>query len=378
VIDPEWLFERFSSLGVDFYAGVPDSVLRWFCDCLDSHANGVRHIVAANEGGAIALACGHHLATGGIGLVYMQNSGLGNAVNPLLSLADRDVYALPMLLLVGWRGKPGENDEPQHVKQGRVTGNLLDAMDIPWFDLGEGEGSAAWALTRVQENLTNSRGPCALLIGNHLLTRGPLGQSIEEPHGVPFSREDAIRLALELLPDAAVLVGTTGMISREVFELRQHGDTNLRNYFMNVGAMGHASQIAAGIAVARPEKTVVCLDGDGSVLMHLGALATTARIAPKNFLHLVFNNQAHDSVGGQATANPGSRLAAIAKEAGYAWAERVDEAGALRCALANWRRYCGPAMIEVMVRKGARKELGRPGNDLLGFKNEFMGFLHGS
>lgn len=376
MLDAEWLRSRLSCHGIDFYAGVPDSVLHPFCSCLDDPQNGSRHIVAANEGGAVALAAGYHLATGAVGLVYMQNSGLGNAVNPLLSLVDRETYAIPMALLIGWRGRPGSHDEPQHRKQGRITGSLLDVMEIPWSDLGDSEESASRALAEMSATLQRVPGPYALLIANKaFLPR--TGSAAPVPSTQPrLAREDAIRIVLENIPANAALVGSTGMISRELFELRTRQGDGQRDYFMNVGAMGHVSQIAAAIAINQPKRMVACLEGDGSLLMHLGVLGTITKTAPKNFIHIILNNQAHDSVGGQATANPVLPLADIARQAGYAFAVKVENENALRAAIADCPRHDGPAMIEIMVRKGARKDLGRPGDDLRLFKDEFTRFLN--
>jgi len=377
VLDAEWLCANLQRYGISFYAGVPDSVLQPFCSYVDTRSDGLQHIVAANEGGAVALAAGYHLATGMVGLVYMQNSGLGNALNPLLSLVDRETYAIPMVLLIGWRGKPGSHDEPQHLKQGRITGSLLDVMGIPWRDLGNSEESASQALVEMATTLNRDPGPFALVVAGKAFSSCPSpGKAISDQ--CFLSRENAIEIILDNIPNNSAVIGSTGMISRELFELRIRQDDEPSNFFMNVGAMGHVSQISAAIAISQPTRTVVCLEGDGSLLMHLGSLGTITHMAPKNFIHVVLNNQSHDSVGGQATANPALSLSDLAKQAGYKFTVKVENETSLRNAIAECQRHAGPVMIESMVRRGARKGLGRPGSDLLTFKDNFMRFLNGT
>ncbi len=376
MLNSGWFRDRLLAEGVEFFAGVPDSVLKHFCSSLSESGAGATHIVAANEGGAIGLVVGHHLATGKIGCAYMQNSGLGNAVNPLLSLADREVYAIPVLLVIGWRGRPGTRDEPQHMKQGRITPDLLDCMEIPWFELGGDKEEADAALRNVFSSLRDSPGPCAILVRNKLFSPSgaPLAEREEPP--AELRREEAIAYLLEMFPDA-VFVGTTGMASRELFELRVERGEDPGRDFLNVGAMGHASQIALGIARAREKRRVICIDGDGSSIMHLGAYAAIACQGCRNMLHVALNNHVHDSVGGQPTANPNLNFAEAAKLCGYPltlratdkaqFVERVEE-----CRHAGG---AGPILLEVMVKKGARNDLGRPGNDMITYKNAFMQLL---
>lgn len=353
------LHSTLRAAGITFFTGVPDSVLRAFCNQLEKTCSHSEHIIAANEGGALALALGHYLASDQLALVYLQNSGLGNIINPLLSLADDQVYAVPMLLLIGWRGEPGQADEPQHIKQGRVTLPMLQAMEIPVRIL---EGSID-AMTRqvhdsVDEAITRC-GPVALLV-----QRGTIDdQSPEVEKPVPrytLSRESAIDQLLNIAGDNACVVGSTGMIGREVFALREaRGETHERD-FLCVGGMGHASQIALAIAMRRPELPVWCLDGDGAALMHLGALAIIAQFSPSNFYHVVLNNGVHESVGGQATAAFHADLSAIAKAAGYAFTARTENAAEL----ADWRlqleRVTGPGFLDLRIRPGHRQGLGRP------------------
>jgi len=254
---------------VDFFTGVPDSLLKSFCAYLTDHVQ-KNHVIAANEGGAVGLATGHFLASGHPALVYMQNSGQGNAVNPLASLADPDVYGIPMLLLVGWRGEPGKKDEPQHVRQGKITLSLFETMGIPVSVLPEDEPAALSMLKDAIAQCVRDSRPVALVVRKGLFEPYALQHKKEDLCGM--SREAAIEDILRRYPDA-VFVTTTGMISREVYETRERLGQDHSRDFLTVGSMGHASMIAVGIAMARPDLEVICLDGDGASLMHMGNMA---------------------------------------------------------------------------------------------------------
>ena len=344
---PIWL-DALTTSGIDFFVGVPDSLLKDFCACLaDTHSD--RHVITANEGGAVALAAGHWLATRHPALVYMQNSGQGNAVNPLASLADPDVYSIPMLLLVGWRGEPGVHDEPQHVKQGKITLSLFETLGIPTSVIPDDEPAAlALAASAVAQTLAESR-PVALvarkgLFAHHTLQNKPADIST-------LRREDAIEGVLRALPPSAVVVSTTGMISREVYETRERLGQDHSRDFLTVGSMGHALMIALGIAKAQPDRPVVCLDGDGASIMQMGNLAIAGQSGCANLHHIVLNNAAHDSVGGQPTVGGAIDLPAIATACGYRIANSLD---------ALFAPSPSPAFLEIRVAKGARADLGRP------------------
>ena len=349
MIHPDTFISALRDAGVDFFAGVPDSLLKAFCACLaDTCAPGA-HVIAANEGGAVALAAGHWLATRHPALVYMQNSGQGNAVNPLASLADPDVYSIPMLLLVGWRGEPGVKDEPQHVKQGKITLSLFETLGIPTSVLPDDEPAAlALAASAVAQALAESR-PVALVVRKGLFAPHVLQN---KPADIAsLRREDAIEGILRGLPAKAVVVSTTGMISREVYETRERLGQDHSRDFLTVGSMGHALMIALGIAKAQPSRPVVCLDGDGASIMQMGNLAIAGQSACANLHHIVLNNAAHDSVGGQPTVGGAIELPAIADACGY---RIVDSLDALFAASA------APSFLEIRVAKGARPDLGRP------------------
>jgi phosphonopyruvate decarboxylase len=364
----EWLV----GLGVDFYAGVPDSLLKPICFYLADHV-GDKHVVAANEGGAVALACGYHLATGKVPLVYMQNSGQGNAVNPLLSLADPEVYSIPMLLLIGWRGEPGKKDEPQHVKQGKVTVGLLEAMDIPWRVLEPEPDAAQRSVDELMAIAVAENRPVALLVRKD--TFEPY-KAKDQPSGdFEMTREEAIEAVASQLGETDAIVSTTGHISRELYEYRARNGHGHQREFLTVGAMGHASQIAMGIALAKPERQVFCLDGDGAMLMHMGGAAIVGAAGVANFKHVILNNGVHDSVGGMATAGLRVSFTEIAKACGYTEAWRVEGSADVAEKIAELRAATGPAMLEIMVKKGARADLGRPKSTPIENKTAFRQFL---
>lgn len=343
--------------GLRFFTGVPDSLLKDFCAYVTDHVPETDHVIAANEGNAVALAMGHFLGTGEAALVYMQNSGIGNAVNPLLSLADPEVYSIPMLLVIGWRGEPGVKDEPQHVKQGRRMTELLDALEVPWFLLPATIDDAGSAIAEAGRTMRERAGPVALLVRADTFGRYDLKRDVVTDF--PMNREDAVKCVAGRLQAEDVIVATTGKASRELYEYREAQGAPGKD-FLTVGGMGHTASIAMGIARVRPERLVVCLDGDGSVIMHMGALGVIANSAPANLLHVVINNGAHDSVGGQPTVGYDIDLPGIARACGYREAVSVSEPREVEEQLDRLRSQSGPALLEIKVNKGARADLGRP------------------
>jgi phosphonopyruvate decarboxylase len=358
VIDPVRFIAELEAAGVEFFVGVPDSLMKDFSAALAVHVPATRHIVAANEGNAVAIAMGHALTTGRPGLVYLQNSGLGNTINPLLSLVDPEVYGVPMILLIGWRGEPGAPDEPQHVKQGRITPEMLDAMEVPWLELNAGVESVGELVRSAIGGATQREGPVAIVV-----RRGAFAVPVSEigvlPETRALSREEALKRVVAKIPHGALVVSTTGMLSRELFELRIAAGGGDDFDLLTVGGMGHASSIALGVALAAPNREVWCLDGDGAVLMHMGALAVIARSAGSRFHHVVFNNRVHDSVGGQPTAIDVVDVPALARATGYRWAARAATLRKIDELLSSVKGQ-GPSLLEVVVRPGHRPDLGRP------------------
>ena len=356
--------------GVDFFSGVPDSLLKDFCAYINSNFQKSSCVTAVNEGASIALAAGHHLASNRIPLVFMQNSGLGNALNPLLSLCDTDVYRIPALLLVGWRGEPGVRDEPQHITQGRLTCPLLETSGIPYLVMSDTEDALCRQLDTAFSTVNSGGSPFALIARKGLFepwNPPPLENTLT------MSREEAIEEVMLSSPQD-LFFSTTGMASRELYELREKHRLPHDRDFLTVGSMGHASSMALGAALAKPHARITCLDGDGAALMHLGAFASIGVLSPPNLRHIVLNNGAHDSVGGQPTAAFSIDLGAIARACGYRHIYRADTLQDLRQVLGKKRG--GLEFIEVRVRRGSRPELGRPKSSPLENKTAFMTALN--
>lgn len=376
MIRPEFFIEKLRENGINCFAGVPDSLLKNMCAYITDHFDAAHNIIAANEGAAVGLAAGHYLATGQPACVYMQNSGEGNIINPLASLTDQEVYNIPVLLLIGWRGRPGVHDEPQHVKQGKVTTGLLNVMGINYEVLAKEEDKAEKQIFKAIKALQN-KDMFALVIEKDTFDEYKL-QNVEK-NDLTLSREEAIQIVAAALGEKDCIVSTTGMISRELFEYRAGMNQGHERDFLTVGSMGHASQIALGIAMAKPDRKVWCFDGDGAAIMHMGSMAIIANKAPKNYVHVVFNNGAHDSVGGQPTVGLKIDLPAVAKAVGYKAAITVVSKEELEKELSTLNSQLstlgGPLLLEVRVRKGNRKDLGRPTTTPIQNKEALMFFL---
>ena len=376
MIRPEFFIEALREKGIDCFAGVPDSLLKNICAYITDHFDAAHNIIAANEGAAVGLAAGHYLATGQPACVYMQNSGEGNIINPLASLTDQEVYNIPVLLLIGWRGRPGVHDEPQHVKQGKVTTGLLNVMGVNYEVLSKEEDKAAKQIEKAAKALANKE-VFALVIEKDTFEDYKL-QNVEV-NNLTMTREEAIQTVAAALGEKDCIVSTTGMISRELFEYRATMNQGHERDFLTVGSMGHASQIALGIALAKPERRVWCFDGDGAAIMHMGSMAIVANKAPKNYVHIVFNNGAHDSVGGQPTVGLKIDLPAVAKAVGYKATISVDSKEELVKQLSTLNSQLstvgGPFLLEIKVKKGNRKDLGRPTTTPIQNKEALMDFL---
>lgn len=373
MIDVEHFYDVLWDNGVDFFTGVPDSLLKSFCAYVTDHTPAERHIIAANEGAAVGIAAGHYLASGRLPLVYMQNSGLGNTVNPLLSLADEEVYSLPLLLLIGWRGEPGVKDEPQHLKQGEVTLSLLDAMQVPYAVLPEEEGEALAQVRGLIRKAQEESRPCAIVIRKN--TFGKYKLQHDAVNDYPVSREEALKLVVKYLGEKDVVVSTTGKLSRELFELRESSGQGHGRDFLTVGSMGHSSSIALGIALEKRERRVWCLDGDGAFIMHMGAVTNIGTLLPENYYHIVFNNGAHESVGGQPTVGFRLDVPAIGRACGYREVCSASTREEMERILSGFSACRGPVLLELRLKTGSREDLGRPTTTPVENKNSFMNFL---
>ncbi len=439
MICPESFIKALQGYNIDFFVGVPDSLLKELCQTLQQGS--YRHLITANEGNAVAMAIGHHLATGRYAAVYMQNSGIGNAVNPLVSLAAREIYQTGMLLIIGWRGEPGVKDEPQHLLQGQITEDLLKTLRIPFLILDDQVGWPELIDAFLQKNpLCN--GPAALLVRKGTFAPAPTTSHVNswpasqkklsmlqpgtlttrtantelasssdsdspapnvgststavdssvknrhetlnrlenaaiEPERNRLLREDFLELLLDNVPEAALLVATTGITSRELFEIRDRRGESQQD-FLTVGGMGHASLIALGIAINCPDRKVFCLDGDGAMLMHLGALPIIGcECQPANYVYIMLNNAAHESVGGQPTVADRMDTRMMAKAFGFKSFMQANDSQTAAAAVKSACSHDGPAFIEVSIRQGHRKDLGRPTRTPAENKADFMRFISG-
>lgn len=359
------------SIGIHTITGVPDSTLKQFCDAvqLDNGKN-FNHFVTANEGASVGLATGEFLATGRPSLVYLQNSGLGNIINPLASIANQEVYGIPMLFVIGWRGEPGKKDEPQHVYQGKVTCKLLEVMDVPYsvIDCTTTDDMAREIFCNAQQTLNESR-QYAVIVKKDAFEKE---KDYIWENNFNLVREQALKTVLENVYNDSYIISTTGKISRELYEQSNALYGNHDRLFMTVGGMGHASMIAFGMAQSDETQNIVCVDGDGAVMMHMGALAFIAHQAPKNLLHIVINNAAHESVGSMPTGFSGQTFAQIAQACGYKNTYTVRTQEELKKAIKDAKSKSELSFIEVLVSLGSRADLCRPKESAVNNKNSFM------
>lgn len=368
MINPKVFFDAITSRGVGFYAGVPDSLLANFCSYVDDNGGREKHLITANEGNAIALAMGYHMSTGKIALVYMQNSGLGNCVNPLTSLSDSDVYKVPMLLLIGWRGEPGVKDEPQHIKQGRITLEQLNILDIPYWII-DADTDIDAVTDLAFENIRLRNAPVALVVRKDSFAK--YKSDNKNMQASALAREAALEQLLQMCSEEDLVVATTGKTSREVFEIRVKNGQKTSD-FLTVGGMGHTASIALGVAIGQPGRKVICLDGDGSLLMHMGSMPVIANYCPARFVHVLLNNGSHESVGGQATSACVVDFASLSVAVGYKKYVLADDLQSLHRAWQEIETIDGPVLVEIKIKNGSRDDLGRPSSTPEQNKQAFM------
>ena len=370
MINTKFFYDKLVELGIDFFTGVPDSLLKDICSYITDVTPRDKNVIAANEGGAVGLAIGYTMATSKIPFVYMQNSGFGNTINPLLSIADPKVYGIPMLLMVGWRGEPNVKDEPQHIKQGEVSEDLLRVLNIPYAIISSNTLNIDSVLQEAIEVMTKKNTPFVLLVKKG--TFEPYKLINEEQTYYDLNREGAIKKVIDLINEDDIVVSTTGKTSREVFEYREEKGDGHSKDFLTVGGMGHANQIALGIALAKPKRTVYCFDGDGAVLMHTGSMGIIGDLAPANLKHIIFNNGAHDSVGGQPTIGFKINFEKIAQGFNYKETFKIENIADFDIVFDSFKKASGPCLLEILINKGARKNLGRPTISPQQNKNSFM------
>ncbi|MCR5607683.1 MAG: phosphonopyruvate decarboxylase [Lachnospiraceae bacterium] len=361
-------------IGSDFYAGVPDSQLKALCNYL-MNTYGIdknHHMIAANEGNCVALAAGYHLATGKVPVVYMQNSGEGNIINPVASLLNDKVYAIPMVFVIGWRGEPGIHDEPQHIYQGEVTIKLLDDMGIKSFIIGKDttDEEVVKVMADFKKELEAGKNVAFVIRKGAISYDGKVTYANDNK----MVREEVIHHIIKVTGEDPI-ISTTGKASRELFEARLNNNQSHKYDFLTVGSMGHSSSIALGVAINKPDRKVWCIDGDGAVLMHMGSMAVVGANKPSNMVHVVINNGAHETVGGMPTVAENIDLVAIAKACGYPFAVSVDSYDDLDKELNEAKNRDELSLIEVKCNIASREELIRPTTTALENKENFMDFI---
>ncbi len=372
-MDPGEYVTALQRKNIDFFTGVPDSLLKIFCSYLSDNTKPCNNVIAANEGNAVAIASGYHLSTGKYPCVYLQNSGIGNIINPLLSLAHQGVYSIPMLLMIGWRGEPGKKDEPQHMIQGEKTGPLLTATGINFEVLPDYIEGAQEAIESAVNHMKNRGSPYAFIVKRQ--TFGEYVQKNPYKTSFPLSREECIGEIMQYIGEYDPVVATTGFASRELYELQVKAKRSTKNAFLCVGSMGHASGIALGVACQKKSRKVFCLDGDGAAIMHMGSIALIGGRKVKNMVHVILNNGAHESVGGQPTVGLNVSFTGIAKACGYTQAFEANTKEEIKAAMNKCTASNGPSLIEVKCGMNTRGNLGRPKQSPKMNKKDFMEFL---
>ena len=364
-----------NTINSEFYSGVPDSLLSPLCNYLmDRYGiDKKHHIIAANEGNSVAIAAGYNLATQKIPVVYMQNSGEGNIVNPVTSLIHEKVYSIPMIFIIGWRGEPNVHDEPQHIYQGKITTDLVKILDIEYYII-DVDTKIEDLQNKMQEfnQILNSGKSVAFIIKKNALE---YDNKIKYTNNYFNSREEFLEIITEYSKDD-LIVSTTGKTSRELFEIRERNNVSHKYDFLTVGSMGHCSSIALGLAINCPSKRVWCIDGDGACIMHMGSMATIGSVKPNNYIHVVINNESHESVGGMPTVSKDIDLCGIAKSSGYEVIKSIQKIEDLQRVLVEVLQEKKLSFIEVKAKIGSRDSLGRPTISPIENKNNFINYIN--
>ncbi len=361
-ISPQSFLKHLIHRDILFFTGVPDSLLKYLCLCIDQSKDiKNNHIITSNEGAAIGLASGYHLGTNKLPLVYMQNSGIGNAINPLLSLSDSQVYSIPMLILIGWRGEPGVKDEPQHLSQGEVQIDLLNSLKIPYDIISKDSIDYKMIIDKGLDVAKKKSSPFVILIKKNTFSKIEFNLNKPRKNTLSLTREYSLDILLKSLPKNSIIVSTTGKTSREIFELRKLNNQSHENDFLTIGSMGHCSSIALGIAKTNPHLNIFCIDGDGSMIMHMGTLSTIGQELPDNFHHILINNYTHESVGGQRTSSEIIDFYLLSKSLNYQDYYSANDKKTLNQLIEKLLNNANkPALFEIQVKSGSRLDLGRP------------------
>jgi len=373
-INPSELYDILAREGIDFFTGVPDSTLKHFCFYLDDYSDPSNHIITANEGNSIALAAGYHISTGKIPLVYMQNSGLGNAINPLTSLVGNDLFAIPMLVMVGWRGEPGKKDAIQHSKDGQMQLQLLETLGLSYTIIPSATKSLELQIQDSIRLAKDKESPHVILVRKDAFEKYKSRKS-NNANNHSMSREYVLTKIFNAIKPGSIIISTTGKTSRELYEIRKELGKLDSIDLMLVGSMGHASSLSLGVALENKNRNIFCIDGDGSLIMHMGALSTIGKYSPSNFRHILLNNFSHDSVGGQESSSDIIDFNALSKAVSYNNYFEISEKSDFGKTFSDFQESLGPSFLEILISKGSRPDLSRP--DLTPYQNkkEFMDFL---
>ncbi len=367
-------FDLLKKKGISFFTGIPDSTFKEFMKFIaDNDSTNLQNLVPCNECEAIALASGYHLATGKIGTVYMQNSGLGKAINPLTSLCDTEVYSIPLLLLIGWRGEPGKIDAPQHKKMGRIMLSLLDTLQIPYYILEPDLTIIKKELEKAFNYFKKNKAAYAFIIKGNFFQNYEMRK--KQINNYTLKRKEVIRDIMKNLTNNEIIVSTTGYISRELFEYKESGNKEHFRSFYNVGAMGCASSIGLSIALQKPNKKVIVFDGDGAAIMQMGAFSTIGKYSPSNYVHIIFDNQAHETTGGQPTNSSTTDLLQVALASNYKSGKIIKTKEELINSILEIKEQEGPILLLIKLAKSSPQNLKRPDKDLKRYKEEIMNYL---
>ncbi len=368
------LFKIFKKYDLTFFTGVPDSTFAdWMSFLNENNGKLLTNIISCNECEAIAACAGYYLARKKPGVAYMQNSGLGKTVNPLTSLCDKEIFSIPVLLMIGWRGEPGKTDAPQHAKMGKITTVLLEDLNIPYSILTSNLDEIDRQVKIAKQYLETNNAPYALIIKKGIVAEASKEQDNLEKY--ELTREEALKICIKSFEKNEIIVSTTGKLSRELYEYREAQNENHEKEFSMVGSMGCAASIGLSIALQKPKRKVVILDGDGAVIMQMGALATIGHYQPSNLIHIVFDNEAYESTGDQPSVSCSINLKQVALGCNYKNAVVASTKEGLLSELEKIKNLNQLAMLVIKVRKGSRNELGRPKIPLIDLKNNFIRYL---
>lgn len=360
--------------GFTFFTGIPDSTFKNFMKFIvDNDGKCLQNLVACNECESIALSAGYYLATNKIGIAYMQNSGLGKAINPLTSLCDQDTYSIPVLLLIGWRGEPGKNDAPQHKKMGRIMLSLLETLEIPYSILEPDLDYIKNEMKKAKKYFNNRKEPYAFIIRRNFFEDYDI--KTLQKNNYELNREEAIELIMDNLDENDIVISTTGLISREVYEYRENREKDHFKSFYNIGSMGCASSIGLSIALQRPNKRILIFDGDGAAIMQMGVFTTIGKNFPDNLVHIIFDNHAHETTGNQPSNSTAVNFHQVALASNYNYGTIVTTKSQLLDVINEIKHKKGPQMIVVRVKMGFRLDLKRPEKEPTNYKEYLMKYL---